>query len=153
MLSESNQTAYLCGPMEYDTDEGLGWRLEYRQDLAQLGIKCIIPNEEEKLIKDEKDMQLLKQQDLHEYIRIMRAFIKQDLSFTLNATYLICRWEGQRMSGTVGEAQARYLAGKDAYLVTSKPLIEVPGWFLACFTHYFRDKSSLLSYLREIAKA
>jgi hypothetical protein len=136
--------------MEFSDDFGLGWRLDARKILAPLGIKCIIPNEEEsQWIENPEDFARLKTENLSEYLRVHRAFMKQDLDFTLDCDYFICKWEGERIHGTTGEAQWRWQNGKDAYLITSKPVAEVPGWFLASFSHMFSSTEQLAEWLEK----
>lgn len=148
-MSSTKKIAYLAGSMEYSTDFGLAWRLEARELLAPLNIQCIIPNEEEsQWIKDPHDFAQLKESNPKEYVRIHREFMKQDLEFTLNCDYFICRWEGERIHGTTGEAQWRWQNGKDAYLVTSKDIKDIPGWFLSSFTHIFKDVVELRDWLK-----
>lgn len=150
---KTTKTAYLAGSMEYSDDFGLSWRLEARRLLTPFGIRCIIPNEEEsKWIQDPKEFAQLKTKDLSEYLRIHREFMKQDLDFTLECDYFICKWEGERIHGTTGEAQWRWQNGKEAYLVTSKPPSEVPGWFLSSFTHMFSNLEQLAEWLNQREK-
>ena len=148
-MTTTQKKAYLAGSMEFSDDQGLGWRLEARDILSPLGITCIIPNEEEsQWIKDPADFARLKTEDLSEYLRVHREFMKQDLDFTLNCDLFICKWEGERIHGTTGEAQWRWQNGKDAYLITSKPVTKVPGWFLASFTHMFSSTQQLADWLK-----
>jgi nucleoside 2-deoxyribosyltransferase len=144
---KKEKTAYLAGPMEYAQDNGLGWRLEYERDLSKLSIRSIIPNFEEKQILNGLDLPHIKKTDIDRHNQVIRAFIKQDLRFVEDVDYVIVNWNGERCSGTIGEAQHAYLCGTPAYLVTSKPFHEVPGWFLACFTKAFHSKRDLLAYL------
>jgi hypothetical protein len=136
--------------MEYSNDFGLGWRLDARRVLSPLSIKCIIPNEEEsKWVQNPKEFAKLKTTNITEYVRIHREFMKQDLDFTLHCDYFICRWEGERIHGTTGEAQWRWQNKKDAYLITTKPAHEIPGWFLASFTHVFNTIEELAEWLKK----
>lgn len=149
-MASKQKIAYLAGSMEYSDDNGLGWRLEARDLLTPLGIKCILPNEEEaQWIDDVDEFRELKKKDIHEYVRIHREFMKQDLDFTSTCDYFVCKWEGERIHGTTGEAQWRWQNGKDAYLVTSVPVEEIPGWFLASFTHLFPTLKDLKKWLEK----
>lgn len=143
----TKRTTYLAGPMEYCEDEGLPWRLEFREKLASIDVECIIPNEEEINISNQTELNVLKKENLDEYIRIMRVFIDMDLAFVHTVDFVVVGWEGQRMSGTVGEAQQAYLTGVPVYLVTSQPVHTTPGWFLACCTKVFSTCDELVEYL------
>ena len=143
------KNVYLAGPMEYAHNEGLNWRRAYERAFNELGIKSVIPNDEEKHIKREYNMSWLKENDLPTYIKLIREFIDMDLKFVEKVDMIVVRWEGERTAGTIGEAQHAYLLNKPTYLVTSLNLIEVPGWFLACFTKTFKTLKELTTYIRE----
>ena len=139
---------YLAGSMEYSDNQGLDWRLEWREDLGKLGIQCIIPNfEEADIILDSEQFQRDKITNLDKYINIMRKIIRKDLAFVEQVDFVITKWDGEKGAGTIGEAQHSFLIGKPNYLVTSLPFHEVPGWFLACFTELFHSKEKLLKFL------
>ena len=142
------KTCYLCGPMEYAKNNGLDWRLVYRDELAKLNIQCIIPEEEETGMTEE-DMRILKEEDPTQYIKIMRQFIEMDLKFVEDCDMVVAFWDGERMSGTIGEAQHAYLHGTPIYLVSPRPFTEIPGWFAACFTETFESLGCLLLYLNK----
>ena len=140
---------YLAGPMEHTADNGFGWRSEYKKDLQKLHILSVIPSDyETELIPDPEQFQRDKQFFLNRFLKTMRAIIKLDLKFVETVDFVITRWEGERCSGTIGEAQHAFLIGKPNYLVTSKPFHEVPGWFLACFTELFHTKEELYKFLK-----
>lgn len=144
-----NKKAYLAGPMEYAANAGLDWRLEYRDDLANLEIDVIIPEYEEGGICTQEQLNHLKVHDIESYIRIMRQLITLDLRFVETVDLIVCYWDGERMSGTVGEFQKAYEIGRKTCLVTPRPFIEIPGWFLACSTDRFHTKEELLVHLKE----
>jgi len=141
--------AYLAGPMEYDKDAGIAWRLEYQEALRDLGISCVIPELEEDFITDQAELNVLKKHNVPKYVKIMRKLIELDLNFVKTLDLVIVNWEGQRMSGTVHEVGYAYQIGKPCYLVTSKSPEEVPGWFLACFTEIFSSLDQLLLHLQD----
>lgn len=142
--------AYLAGAMEYAYNEGINWRRIYQKILAkECNISAIIPNDEEKKIKKDYNFNYLKENNLDKYIEIMRQFIDADLQFVESVDMLIVRWEGERTAGTVHEVGHAYQIGTPCYLVTSKKPIEVPGWFLACFTKYFPSLKALVQYLKQ----
>ena len=147
-MRKKNKTVYLAGAMESLADEGLSWRRQFSTVLQSIGIKSIIPNDEEKNIKEKYNMAELKKTDIDKYIEIIRAFISMDLKFVENVDMLIVKWEGEVTSGTIHEVGYAYQLGKPCYLVTSKLPHEVPGWFLACFTKTFTNLDSLISYLK-----
>lgn len=143
-----NLRTYLAGPMEYTNDNGLDWRLEYRDALAPLGISCVIPNfEEAELIPDVAAFNQLKIDDYQEYKRIMRLIAYKDNQFVNTVDFIITRWEGERMSGTIGEAhEAFFHAYTPNFLVTSLPFPEVPGWFGCCMEREFHTLDELIDY-------
>jgi len=144
------KTCYLAGPMEFTADGGRAWREEYRDLLKEyLEVDCIIPEEEESLITNQKELNRLKKENIFEYTELMRKIIDLDLNFVDNVDMLIVRWEGEAMSGTIHEVGHAYEAGKPCYLVTSKPFHEVPGWFLATFTEIFESIACLMMFLAD----
>lgn len=148
VLKKDKFNCYLCGPMEYTEDEGLPWRLEFRKKLEHLDVHCIIPNEEQDIISSQEDLNELKNgQDIDEYFKIMREFIKIDLDFVRNSDFIVARWNGERMSGTIGEAQEAYLKDIPVFLITEEPIEDIPGWFLACCEDVFANIDDFVSYL------
>lgn len=141
--------SYLAGPMEWAINSGRNWRIRYKQEFDKIGVDCIIPEFEEKLITNQADLNELKKDDMETYVYIMRELIKLDLDFVESVDFVVVRWAGERMSGTIGEVQHAFLVGTPAYLVTTKDLTEVPGWFLACFTDTFTSLKDLTEYIRE----
>lgn len=152
MLNKSrkndNIIVYLAGPIEYTEDNGIGWRIAYSGKLATLGIKCIVPNyEEAEIIPDPVAFIQLKKDNYQAYKEVTRRIIKKDLDFVHSVDFLITRWDGERMAGTVGEAQEAYLYAKcDNFLVTPRPFHEIPGWFGACMTDEFHTLDELINY-------
>lgn len=144
---EGRRRAYLAGPMEYSDDNGLGWRLQYREVLKPLNIQCVVPNEEEEDIIAGVNLQLLKRTDVEAHNKILHQFIEQDLEFVRTVDMIIIRWEGERMSGTIGEAQHAFLHNQPVYLVTTQPIHTVPGWFLSCCTKTFETVNQLVDFL------
>ena len=141
------RTAYLAGPMEFAENAGIGWRLQFETALKPLVINCIIPEQEEEEITDQDELNHLKKHDPKEYVKIMRKLIDLDLQFVHDVDLVIINWEGERMSGTIGEAQEAYLNDVPVHLVTSKPTHEIPGWFLACCSSVHNSLDDLLSHL------
>jgi nucleoside 2-deoxyribosyltransferase len=143
-----DKLAYLAGPMEYSDGEGLEWRREFSHKLSKVGYKSIIPNDEEKSIKEKYDVSMeAKINNIEEYIEGVREFMLLDLTFVEAADCIVCKWEGERCSGTVHEVGYSRQIGTPSYLVTSQPLHTVPGWFLSSFTKCFINIDELISFL------
>lgn len=148
MSPKKKLQVYLAGPMEYAHNEGLNWRRAYERAFNELDIESVIPNDEEKDIKSEHDLSWLKKNDLPKYIEILREFIRMDLKFVENVDMIVVRWEGERTAGTIHEVGKAYEIGKPVYLVTSLDPMDIPGWFLACFTERFKTLKELTQYIR-----
>jgi len=149
MSNKNKKLAYLAGPMECDHNEGLNWRRTYEKTLGKVGIKCIVPNDEEKHIKKNINVKELKKTDIDKYISIIREFIKQDLKFVDTVDMIIVRWEGQPTAGTIHEVGHAFEQRKPCYLVSSLPNEDVLGWFLACFTKRFYSLKELVEFLKD----
>jgi nucleoside 2-deoxyribosyltransferase len=147
-MSKINKIAYLAGAMESLKDEGLSWRRKFSSALEKVGIKSVIPNDEEKDIKQKYNLAELKKTDIEKYVEIIRSFITMDLKFVETVDMLIVKWEGEVTTGTVHEVGYAFQLKKPCYLVTSKKLHEVSGWFLSCFTKVFPDLDCLIHYLK-----
>jgi nucleoside 2-deoxyribosyltransferase len=145
---DKNKLIYLCGPMEYAADCGVQWRKEFSEVLAKKNYRCISPNEEEEFIKKKYKVDAeTKKNNIDEYISGIREFITLDLTFVESADMLVCKWEGEQCSGTIHEVGYARQISKPSYLITSKPLYEVPGWFLSCFTKCFKTIDELINFL------
>jgi len=143
------KVAYLAGPMEFAEDYGMGWRERIREGLKSLGIRCILPNEEEaKFISGQGELNEIKKYDPQRYVNIMRQFIKQDLQFVESVDMIVTCWNGERMSGTIGEATYAYLKDQVSYLITNKTFEQIPGWFAACYTKIFYSEDAFLDFMR-----
>lgn len=140
--------AYLAGPMEYKADEGITWRKRLAEELKRLGIQALIPNEEEaQVVEDKEAYKLLKTEDIPAFKEVTRKIIDADIGLVEHSDLFICKYEGERMSGTPSEATYAYLRGIPTYLITHLPLQEIPGWFLGCFDHEFVDEIELIKHL------
>ena len=146
---KKNKVAYLAGAMEYAPDEGFPWRHLLSSALRDINIESIIPNDVEEKLKMGYNIDKLKKTDITLYVEIMRSFIKADLELIESVDMVIVNWNGEKTSGTFHEVGYAYQLGKPCYLITSKPLCEVPGWFLSCFTKIFTNTSELTRYLTE----
>jgi len=136
--------------MEFAEGAGLNWRLEYAKVLKKLGMESVIPNKEETYLTSQEELAEFKQNNIVAFVRVMRKLIELDLNFVETVDLIVVRWEGERMSGTIHEVGHAYIHNKPVYLVTSKPTIEVPGWFLACFSSVFHSLEELIDYLRQV---
>ena len=145
------ETVYLAGPMEYSADNGLGWRLRYEQLLSEwLEIKSVLPNKEEAgIVGTPEEFAALKKTNLPEYIQKMKILKNMDLKFVQSVDAIICRWDGERMAGTVGEAQHATFHAVPFYIVCKREFHELPGWMLACATEIFPSISCLIGALAE----
>lgn len=144
-----NWLCYLAGPIEYVNDFGINWREEYDTDLDKLNILCVHPHELQKAIISEQELADLKKKDVELFIHKMRYLIHLDLRHVTTSDFIVIKWDGEKTTGTIGEAQAAFLAGVPVYLVSTISKKEIPGWFLACCTEVFSTKEDLLSFLEE----
>jgi len=147
-MKKDNHICYLIGSMEALNDGGLNWRLQYRDALEPYGVECIIPNfEEAELIPDVKAFMELKRTNYQEFKKIMRKIIDKDVGFVHQADFLLCRYEGESISGTTGEAHEAWLhSNTPAFLITSLPFHKVPSWFGACFEEEFHTLEEFLKF-------
>jgi len=163
-MSKYRELIYLAGAMETVADAGLSWREEYKEELDQfLEADVIIPGEHEGKIVDKylgEDTEGLSNQErinnlkktyIKTYVEIMRDFIEFDLKRIDDCDLVICRWNGERTAGTIGEVQHCYLFGKPVYLILGPDVKEeeVPGWFLACFTEVFDTLGCCIGHLAQ----
>lgn len=148
-MGKKKKTCYLAGAMEFAHNEGINWRRAYQKTLDEIGIKCVIPNDEEKEIKKDINMSYLKEHDIDRYVDIIRKFIDQDLKFVETVDMIVVRWEGEVTSGTIHEVGYAYQLQKPTYLVSSFKNKDIPGWFLSCFTKRFYTLKELIEFLKE----
>lgn len=140
---------YLVGAMENAPDDGIKWRRRFAKELGKLNIECIIPNDKEKEILKNIDIKKLKKDDIDKYIEIIRKFISMDLKFVEKVDAIICYWDGTYSSGTIHEVGYAYQLKKPTYLVSSVDEVDIPGWFLSCFTKRFYSLKHLIEHLKE----
>lgn len=146
------KTVYLAGAMECVPDEGLAWRKRYAQNLEEhFDIKSIIPNNEEAdIIPPGTDMKRLKKESLYDYREVMIKIRNSDLKFVQSVDAIICRWDGERIAGTVGEAQHADIHAVPFYLICKRPYYELPGWMVACATEIYPEFSCFMMDLADI---
>ena len=145
-------TVYLAGPMEFAEEAGLRWREEYAEILQdEFGIKSIIPNNEERdIIPSQEEFIKLKERDTYEYIRLMTQLRDMDLRFVQQVDAVICRYAGEKMAGTIGEAQHATFHATPFYLIHKVPIKDIPGWFLSCCTDLYPSFSCFLIDLADL---
>ncbi len=140
--------AYLIGPIEYSPDHGLGWRQKLAEELKKLGIQAVLPNDyTSSVIANEFTFQQLKKVDIAAYREKMRQIIDIDLGLVEQADLIICKYNGEKISGTAAEATYAYMRSIPTYLITDQPLESIPGWFLATFDYYLKDEIELIIHL------
>jgi hypothetical protein len=146
---------YLSGGMDYATGEGVQWRSELQDWLERhLGHSVFNPNaESEKFFSTHYpsvNFRLLKQKNIEHYTSIIQKLVDIDSKeIADNSDYVICYWDegAAKGAGTKGELTIARFFNKPAYLVTSFPLHELPGWVLGCVTKSFSGFEELKQFL------
>jgi len=146
--------AYLAGAIEHAPDNGIGWRRNVTQFLAEtLGHSVYDPTAEELSIlspEESANFRSYKQENLPEFQRIVRKLIAHDLTIlTTDIDYVICLWDDyvKNGGGTQGEITVSHLEGIPVYLVTTMTLGEISGWILGCVSHVFTSFEALENHL------
>ena len=144
---------YLAGAMENTTDNGINWRVAYRDDLQDiLDIHAIIPGIGENLVKPINiDMQEIKVTNPTLFEEVERRFIALDIALIEISDFVIVRYEGEAISGTTAEVHHCYMTGKPVYMVTSLPFEQLPGWMASEIgvENIFQTLSCLIGHLGE----
>jgi hypothetical protein len=151
------KTVYLSGGMEYAEDEGQSWRSEMQRWLERsFGHSVFNPNERsDKFLRDqlpETDFRILKQTNLTEYISLVEQLVRIDCEeIALRSDYVVCYYDqsAQRGAGTKGELTIAKYFGKPVYLVCGMPVMDIPGWVLACATKIFSSFEELKLHLTQ----
>lgn len=139
--------------MEWATNNGLDWRIIFKNKLLEFNIQSIIPNyEEEKIVEDPVLFNSYKQTDLNKFNSIMKQLIEMDLHFVEQSDFIICKWNGEKMSGTIGEVQHAYLHDIPVFLITNQELSEIPGWFLSCCSKIFQNDDDFFDFIKTYSK-
>ncbi|HET6273050.1 MAG TPA: hypothetical protein VFG32_08715 [Bacteroidota bacterium] len=146
---------YLSGGMEYSADEGRDWRSSLQQWLeAELQCKVFNPNVESERYFAEHlptgDFRALKASDPDTYRRLAEGLVVLDCGEIASRTDLvICYWDDAAMrgAGTKGELTIAKYFGKPAFMVTSIPITDIPGWVLGCITRTFSSFDQLKVFL------
>lgn len=146
---------YLSGGMEYATNEGRDWRTALQDWLQkELHSEVFNPNyESEQFFRHEYpgiDFRKLKSDDLHTYQTIVSRLVGIDCDeIAQRSTFLICYWDegAARGAGTKGELTMAKFFNKPAYLVTTMPADQIPGWVLGCTTKIFASFEHLKAFL------
>lgn len=137
--------------MDFAADHGLNWRLRFKEKLEPLGVRCIIPNHEEaELIQDPQAFYALKKSDPDQFNEIMTKVAKKDIGFVHESDFLICRWMGEKMAGSIAEAhEAKHHAHVPVYLVTDQPVENISSWFFNCIEKIFYSEEELFQFLEQ----
>ena len=153
--------ACLSGGMEYATGEGRLWREEMEIWLAgELGWESFNPNRESERFLASRipgvPFRSLKTGDPALFLSVVAEIVEMDSKDVAErADCVICYWDDGAMkgAGTKGELTiARYFK-KPVYLVTTIPLVEIPGWVLGCVTKMFGSFDELKAHLLKTHRA
>lgn len=146
--------AYLAGAIEHAPDNGIAWRRDVTQFLADtLGHTVYDPTTEELSILSQEEsanFRGYKQNNLPEYQRIVRKLIAHDLSIlTTDIDYVICLWDNyvKNGGGTQGEITVSHLHGIPVYLVSEMETEKISGWILGCVSKVFTSFEELENHL------
>ena len=148
-----SKSVYLCGAMESLPDNGKTWRDEYKKTLHnEFGFRCISPNDEEEELIKGVDISYLKRFDKELYTKYVKEFIKMDLKFVENVDMLVCKWDGEKITGTVHEIGYAYQLGKPVYLITTVDFVDMAGWLIGCVSKIFSSFEEFKDYLYDTYK-
>jgi hypothetical protein len=146
--------AYLCGPIEFESDGGRLWRRKLAPFLREtLGHRVYDPAEDEtKNLSEEEvaNFRSWKASDPDRFRRAIRKIIAFDLDLIeKEADYVVCYWEGggAQSGGTSGELTIALRKGIPVYFVTPLPLEKVSGWMLGCADQVFSSIEQLKEFL------
>lgn len=147
---------YLSGGMEYATGEGRDWREAAQGWLeGEFGWEVFNPNRESDRVLGElcggEDFREMKRGNPERYRAIVTRLVELDCGEIAQRTdILVCYWDDGAMhgAGTKGELTMAKHYRKPVYLVTSIPLVDIPGWVLGCTTEIFGSFDELRSFLR-----
>ena len=146
---------YLSGGMEYADNEGRDWRHTLQAWIeSELGWEVFNPNHESDIYfqthHPSVDIRALKSTDPERYKSIIVTLVELDCREIAERSELVlCYWDESAMrgAGTKGELTIAKHFGKPVYMVTTIPLVEIPGWVLACTTRTFSSFPELQSFL------
>ncbi len=146
--------AYLSGAMEYEHDEGKGWRQEMDSWLTDnLGHTVFNPVTESELLISQHnahDFRNWKFSNIDRFRIFVRNFVNQDIAAVKNeCDYLICLWNkgAARGGGTHGEVTVAHDSQIPVYMVNEVNPTEISGWILACATEIFSSFDELKTFL------
>lgn len=157
---------YLCGPMDFAEDGGVGWREDVEQRLIEeLEVKPYnVLNPCNKPLSS-ISMPLSKEQELaDEYRRnedwdglcnLVSAFMKVDLRMVDKADVLICDISAtDKLTGTIHEIVVARQQHKPVYVVDSRGKGQMSGWMMALVGHKrcFDSMDKVIAELQMIKK-
>ena len=150
--------AYLSGGMEFAKGEGTDWRKDMDAWLRDnLHHDVYNPNVESDILLarllPEGGFRELKSANIGRYTEIVREFVKSDTREIAERTdYIVCNWDesAQRGAGTKGELTMAHFTHKPVYMVTTMPLVDIPGWVLGCTTKIFGSFDDVKAFLRSM---
>lgn len=157
---KTTRRVYLSGGMEYANNEGRDWRSTFQAWIeSELGWAVFNPNHESdayfRTHHPSIDIRALKSVDPELYKSIIVPLVEHDCSeIAEQSDIVLCYWDDSAMrgAGTKGEVtMAKYFC-KPVYMVTTVPLVEIPGWVLACTTRIFSSFTELQAFLMKASK-
>ncbi len=146
--------AYLCGPIEFASEDSQLWRRKLVPFLRdELGHRVYDPAEDQRKNLTEEEMahfRSWKRTDLDRFRRTVRKLIQYDLDQIENrADYVVC-YLGENSTpsgGTPAELTVAYRKGIPVYLVSAAPIEQISGWMLACADQVFGSLEELKKFL------
>jgi len=152
MMGKMIRSIYLAGAIEQLPDGGLEWREMLKAELAELGIRGIIPqdlNAEQELPPEEWNE--LRATDPDNYRKVFfEKVIKPDIIHgVLTSSALIINWSNTPTSGTHGEATFARMNKIPVIILLAPGTLEesIPAWLFGCSTAVFDNKQTLLAFL------
>ena len=155
---------YLCGPIDFAIDQGIGWREDVTDTLInELDIKrhnilnpCDKPlssvaiplsKEQELLIKYREN------EDWDGLTNLVSAFMKVDLRMVDKADVLICDISAtDKLTGTIHEIVVARQQHKPVYVVDTRGKKQMSGWLMALVGHKrcFNSMDKVIAELKMI---
>jgi hypothetical protein len=149
---------YLSGGMEYADNEGRDWRQAMQEWIeTELEWTVFNPNRESddffRTHYPSIDIRSLKSTNTLKYKEVVEKLVEIDCrEIAERSDLVVCYWDDSAMrgAGTKGELTIAKHFGKPVYMITSIPLMEIPGWVLACTTDIFPTFDDLYPFLRSL---
>jgi hypothetical protein len=142
--------------MEYAANEGRDWRRDLQQWLEhELGCTVFNPNVESERFLSRRlpgtDFRRLKIDNPSLFKSVVWDIVDLDCrEIAKQSDFVVCYWDegAARGAGTKGEVTIARHTGKPVYLVTSIPVVDIPGWVLGCTTELFGSFDDLRAFLK-----